>query len=200
MSINIVKKDLREAIDLRGIAQAFPLRYIIMGTSTITYDGEYLIINNVSGQYSAVGTGFGSPAYEATRSTYSLSVTAIVKAVDDDLNCYFFFLEPRKADYAEFQGFKTDAGAGSHKFEFRSGGTEEEDPIAGQDWTVDTKFRIIHYKDQSLCQGYIDGALVAECTDPADISAQPFSIYAGEPNGVARVMHLKYPPGIHEYS
>ncbi len=276
MSINIDEKLLREAIDLLGISQALPLWYSLTGASTLTYDGEYMTIANTVGQFSALGTGFGSPAYRAGHAGHSLLVRATLKAVGDDRSCYFFFLEHRKGEYGEFQGFKTDAGAGSHKFEFRSSGTEEEDAIAGQDWTVDTLFMIKHrkgtfehnsditgaiatgtavphglfsdgagltptsvivtpaeagpidvnttargatnftinfggggnktfswiaeYETTALCEGYIDGALKASCTDDADISAQPFSVYACEPNAVARSMTLKYPPGIHMWS
>lgn len=146
MSINIDKEDFREAIDLIEIAQALPIWYNLAGTSTFTYDGEYMIIANSVGAFSAIGTGHGSPSYAATHANKYLVVRATVKAVTTDTSCYFFFLEPKKADYGEFQGFKTDAGAGSHKMEFRSGGTEEEDAIAGQDWTADTVFTIRHRK------------------------------------------------------
>jgi len=198
MSINIDKKKLRKELDFRELCKAYPLRFHITGATTVTYDGEYLIITSASATYDCIGTGFGSPSYEATRSTYYLSVMARIKAPGNDTSIYFFFLEPRKGVYADFQGFRHDGTY--HCFEFRNGDAEEQDNIADQDWTTEHIFRIVHYKDQSLCQGYIDGALVAECTDNTKISAQPFSVYTIEPNGVARTVYLKYPPGIHEYS
>jgi len=273
MSINIDKEDLRESIDLLNIQKCLPLWYTLSGASTVTYDGEYITIANVLGGYSAIGTGYGSPGLAQSHADFYLSVQATVKAVTTDTSCYFFFLEQRKASYGEYQGFTTTGGAGSHKMEFKSGGTFESDAIAGQDWTVDTLFKIVHakgvfehnsdttgaiatgtavahglyedgagltptsviisaaeagptdiyvdtvgaatfninfggggnktfswiaeYEPTAWCEGYIDGVLKASCTDDADISTQPFSVYCCEPNAVAHSMTLKYPPGIH---
>lgn len=189
--INIDLKLLRKALDLKEIARALPL-YYDPGTGTITYDGEWLKLTQASG-YSAIGTGYGFPAYEAARDTYSLRVEATIK-MDNDSNIYVFFLEPKKAEFSYFQGFRCPGGV--HKFEFNNPGGGEEDLIAGQDWTTEHLFKIMHKKDRSICRGYIDGAMKAECTDIADISAQPFSIYVGEPNNTPRTTYLKYPPGI----
>lgn len=196
MSINIDKKKLRKELfdELEG-SKSLPLWYTIGTGCTITYDGEYLKVHNLAGQYSAIGTGFGSPAYQATRDTYSLLVAAKIKAPGGDTSIYFFFLEPRKGNYDNFQGFRHDGA--NHCFEFRDTGAEEQDNIAGQDWTTEHTFMIKHKKDGTLCQGYIDGALKAESTDALKISDQPFCVYVAEPNGVARDVYLKYPPGIY---
>lgn len=195
MSINIDKKLLRKALELDELARSAPLVHILQGASTISYDGEYLSLVNTAGQFSVIGTGYGSPAYEAGQNTFSLIVAAKVLCVSSDADVYIFFLEPRKAVYNDYQGFRHDGV--NHCFEFRNGGAEEQDNITGQDWTVEHEFKILHKKDRTVCRGYIDGALVAECTDITYISAQPFSIYAGEPNGVARTVKLKLPPGIY---
>ena len=193
MSINIIKKDLRAALDWLTLSRAFPLWWG-GGTLTITYDGEWICIYNPSVHLVAIGTGYGFPAYEATRTTYYLSVCATIKAPSDDTNIYFFFLEPRKADYNNFQGFRHDGTY--HCFEFRKAGAEEQDNIAGQDWTTEHEFKISHKKDETDCIGYIDGVEKAHSTDNSKISSQPYSIYCCEPNGVVRTLYLKYPPGI----
>jgi len=196
MSINIDKKKLRkELMDVLEGFKSLPLWFTVAGASTITYDGEWIKVANVAGQYSAIGTGFGSPAYQATRDIYSLLVAAKIKAPGDDTSIYFFFLEPRKGNYDNYQGFRHDGTY--HCFEFRKAGSEEQDNIVDQDWTTEHTFMIKHKKDGTLCQGYIDGALKAECTDVNDISDQPFCVYVAEPNGVARDVYLKYPPGIY---
>lgn len=195
MSINIDKKKLREALDFLEISKAYPLWFNIGTGCTITYDGEWIKVHNLAGQYSVIGTGYGFPAYEACRDIFILYAAAKVKAPTDDTSIYFFFLEPRKAEYNDFQGFRHDGTY--HCFEFRNGGAEEQDNIAAQDWTTEHRFHIAHTKNRSLCQGYIDGALVAECTNSTYISAQPYCIYAAEPNSVARDVYMKYPPGIY---
>ena len=195
MSINIEKKKLREALEWLEFSKAIPLWYTLGTGCTITYDGEYLKMVNVAGQYSAIGTGFGSPAYQSTRDAFSLIVAAKIKAPGGDTSIYFFFLEPRKGEYNFFQGFRHDGV--NHCFEFRDDGAEEQDNIAGQDWTTEHTFMIKHKKDGTLCQGYIDGELKAESTDALKISAQPFCLYCCEPNGVARTVYVKYPPGIY---
>ena len=195
MSINIIKKDLRKALELNEINRSLPLMGLLAGAGTLTYDGEYLSLYNPAGQYCAIGTGYGSPAYQATRDTYSLLVAAKIICVSSDANVYVFFLEPRKADYNNFQGFRHDGTY--HCFEFRKAGAEEQDNITGQDWTTEHEFKIKHQKSGLLCQGYIDGALVAESTDNTKISDQPFCIYACEPNGVSRTCKLKFPDGIY---
>lgn len=194
MSINIDKKKLREALDWFEFSKSLPLWYTIGTGCTITYDGEFLKVVNVAGQYSAIGTGYGSPGYQATRDAFSLLVAAKIK-MNSDTSVYVFFLEPRKANYDNFQGFRHDGA--NHCFEFRKDGAEEQDNLAGQDWTTEHTFMIKHKKDGTLCQGYIDGALKAESTDPTKISDQPFSVYCCEPNGAARDMFLRYPPGIY---
>ena len=194
MSINVDKKKLREALDWFEFSKSLPLWYTIGTGCTITYDGEFLKVVNTTGQYSAIGTGYGSPAFQATRDAYSLLVAAKIK-MSSDTSVYVFFLEPRKANYDNFQGFRHDGA--NHCFEFRKDGAEEQDNIADQDWTTEHTFMIKHKKDGALCQGYINGALKAESTDPTKISDQPFSVYCCEPNGVARDMYLRYPPGIY---
>lgn len=195
MSVDIDKKLLRKALEMDELARSAPLVYILAGGSTVSYDGEYLSLVNAAGQFSVIATGYGSPAYEAGQDTFSLIVAAKILAVDNDTNIYFFFLEPRKAVYADFQGFHHDGT--NHCFEFRNGGAEEQDNIAGQDWTVEHEFKILHKKDRTIVRGYIDGVMKAECTDNAFISAQPYSIHSSEPNGVARTVKLKLPPGIY---
>ena len=195
MSINIDKKKLREALDWLEFSKAFPLWFHRDHEScSITYDGEYIKLIGASGRYPAIGTGYSFP-YQAKRDTFSMSPRAHVKS-DVDTSIYFFFLEPSKGEYDDFQGFRHDGVY--HCMEFRSGGAEEQDNIAGQDWTTEHEFKINHKKNQTLCQGYIDGVLKAESTDNSKISAQPFAIYCCEPNGVARTLYLKYPPGIYE--
>lgn len=196
MSINIDKEDMRKALGFNLFNRSLPLMALLSGSSTVTYDGEYLIITNASGEYSAVGTGYGSPAYQATRDSYALLVAARCICVSSDNNVYIFFLEPRKANYDNYQGFRHDGS--NHCFEFRKGGAEEQINISGQDWTVEREFKIKHQKNQTNVQGWIDGVLKATCADPATYaSAQPYCIYACEPNGVARTCKLKFPDGIY---
>lgn len=195
MSINITKKDLRKALELDKINRSLPLMGLLGGSSTLAPDGEWLSLNNAVGEFSAIGTGYGSPAYQATRDIYSLLVAARLICVSSDNNVYIFFLEPRKANYDNFQGFRHDGV--NHCFEFRKAGAEEQDNIADQDWTSEHEFKIKHQKSGNLCQGYIDGTLKAESTDNTKISDQPFCIYACEPNGVSRTCKLKFPDGIY---
>lgn len=192
MSINIDKKLFRKAIDLLNIAKAMPLWWQLGTGPTIDYDGEWLTITGVAGQYPAIGTGYSCPALEGS---YILWVEAIIKITGNQTNIYVFFLEPRKAQYDYYQGFQHDGS--NHVMTFRDAGAEEEDIITGQDWTQETKFTIKHRTDQTYCQGYINGALKAECTDANKISAQPFSVYCCEPNALVRTAALKYPPGIY---
>jgi len=195
MSINIIKKDLRKSLGFDLFNRSLPLTGLLGEPSALTYDGEYLILVNALGHYSVIGTGFGSPAYQATRDTFSLLVAAKCFCVSSDVNVYIFFLEPRKADYTNFQGFRHDGTY--HCFEFRKAGAEEQDNIADQDWTIEHEFKIKHQKSGNLCQGYIDGVLKAESTDNTKISDQPFCIYVCEPNGVSRTCKLKFPDGIY---
>lgn len=189
--ISIDKKLLRVALDWKNFVRCLPLWFT--DSTKVTYDGEWLIVTQTSG-YEAIGTGYGSPAYQSTRDGYSMIIQATIK-MNNDTGVYVFFLEPRKAVFTEFQGFWNPSGD-NHKFEFNNPGGGEEDAIADQDWTTEHIFKITHAKDQSACRGYIDGVMKAECTDVADISPQPFSIYCCEPNNTSRTMYLKYPPGI----
>lgn len=196
MSINIDKKLLRKAIGLDLLQRSTPLMGLLSGAGTLTYDGEWLILYNPAAGYCAIGTGWGSPAYEATDPAYALLVAARCMCVSSDNNVYIFFLEHRKADYNDFQGFRHDGA--NHCMEFRKGGAEEQINISGQDWTTEHEFKIKHQKNQTNVQGWIDGVLKATCADPASFaSVQPFCIYCCEPNGVERTCKLKFPDGIY---
>lgn len=191
MSVNIDKEDLRKALDFFELAKGLPLWFYIE-SGTIMYDGEWIVNTQTSG-YQAIGTGFGCPAYEATRTGYSITVAVNIK-MNDDTAVYVFFLEPKKGDFTEFQGFWNPSG-NNHKFESNKPGGGAETAIAGQDWTTEHTFTINHTKNTAV-RGYINGVLKAEHTNAADISLQPFSIYCCEPNNSNRIMYLKYPPGI----
>lgn len=194
MSINMDKKLLRKAwfgqnlSELsEGLMRTLPLARL--GYSP-TYDGEWLINHNGAGGYYGFGTGV---AYQGA----GIGVVGYLKAsaklkISVDSSVYMFFFEPRKADYANYQGIDCRDGT-SHYCRSRNGGVQTLTAIDPQDWLVEHEFQITHYKDQNNIYFYIDGAEVAHHT--TNISPQPFEILAGEPNGVARDVYLKYPYG-----
>jgi hypothetical protein len=184
-------------IDLQKFRKAFGVWDDFHGTlplyrmGTVEYDGEYVRLDNPSGSYNAWRTGISY-----TRVQYG---TPMRGALDfrgkgyatDDTSIYFFFLEPAKGDYSNYQGFRHDGA--NYCVESRSGGIETQTNLTGQDWKVETEFRI-HYRTDEA-RFYINGSLVV--THTTDLSSPPFEVHFGEPNGVARTVFLRYPPGIY---
>lgn len=189
MSINIDKKLLRKAWygadPLEGPMRALPLARF---GGTPSYDGEWITNHNPSGGFLAFGT---RNAYQGGLTGHLIAKARLKVSVDSSV--YMFFYEPTKADFANYQGIDCKDGT-VHYCRSRNAGVETLTSIDPQDWLVEHEFKIVHYKDQSAVQFWIDGALVA--THTTNISPQPFEILAGEPNGVARNIYLKYPYGV----
>jgi hypothetical protein len=185
MSIKIDKKKWRTAMEMLEFVSTLPIATYGVGTR-FTYDGEYLMLDNPSGAYNACGWTHG---IRLDRLGYALYASAVGYA-PDDTSIYWMFFEPRKGDYANFQGIRHDGTA--YVVESRSGGVETETDISPQDFTVDTEFKIYHAT--GVFRVYVNGALVVEHT--TNVSSPPFEVVFGEPNGVARTVFLRYPRGV----
>jgi len=194
MSITIDKKLLREYLAFTDFCSSLPISLpnYYPASFTWTYDGEWIAINTIAALYPAVRT---TVAYESgSLVTSYLEACANIKAPANAQSIYYFFFEPQKADYANYQGLDTRDGA-AYNARSRAAGVETLTVLGGQDWTVERKFKLSHQKDQTDMYFYIDGAEVAH--HAANISAQPFEICACEPNGVLRTIYLRYPKGIY---
>lgn len=194
MSINIDKKLLRKALGWADLASALPISLPNYYPSYFTwsYDGEWITIQTLAAYYPAIRT---TVAYESGSLTTSyLSTCVNIKAPSNPANIYYFFYEPQKGDYANYQGLDTRDGA-DYNARSRNGGAETKTVLSGQDWTVERKMGLSHQKDQSDMYFYVDGAEVAHHT--TNVSAQPFEICAAEPNGQVRTIYVRYPKGIH---
>jgi len=195
MSIEIDKKLLRKAwfgaVDAEleeSLMRTLPLARIGYNP---TYDGEWIKNQNPAAGYYGFGTGV---AYQGA----GIGVVGTLRAsarlkISVDTFHYMFFYEPVKADYDNYQGIDARDGA-VHYARSRSGGAQTATNIDPQDWTTEHEFLILHQKDVTDVYFYIDGAEEAHHT--TNISAQPFEILCGEPNGQPRDVYLKYPYGI----
>jgi len=197
VSIKIDRKEFRQVIPVYepkvspylDVARAFALRFNlhVVGQREMSYDGEWVRLNQiVTGQY---------PVLAQTGHSVQRRTQLYARArgyATDDTSIHWFFLEPAKGVYGDYQGIRHDDTY--HCVESRSGGVETQTNLTGQDWTVETEFAIAHWYDQTETRFYINGALVA--THTTNISAQPYEILFGEPSGVARVIYMRYPYGI----
>ena len=195
MSIKIDKKKLYVAL-LKDFARSLPLSTPIVASwdnQESSWDGEELHLKTTAtGKYPAYKTGHSLKAELGAAAYTALTANATVRG-DPDVDWYPFFYEPMKGNYDNFQGSHVDE-AGNHTCESRDGGVETEVTLTDQDWSVYHNFEIRHYTDQSKCEFYIDGSLVA--TNTTNIHAQPFEICACEPGGSIMDCYMKYPPGI----
>jgi len=184
LAVRIERKKLRRA-ELFDLISALPLAMYRI-PELHDYDGEYLRLHNPPGEFHVCGWTFG---IRLDRLNWELNVTAVGYA-PDDTKIFWMFLEPRKGDYANFQGIRHTGYA--YVVESRKGGVESETDIGPQDFTKDTEFRLSHRS--GYFAAYINGALVAEHT--TNISDQPYEAMFGEPDEVERVVYLRYPRGI----
>jgi len=194
VSINIDKKLLRVAIGWAEYASALPISLpnYYPASFTWSYDGEWITIQTLQALYPAIRT---CVAYESGSLTTSVLHACVnIKAPTNATRIYYFFYEPQKGDYANYQGLDTRDGA-AYNARSRNGGVETKTVLADQDWTVERKMALSHQKDQSDMHFYIDGAEVAHHT--TNISAQPFEICCAEPNGQLRTIYVRYPKGIY---
>lgn len=201
MSVNIDRKKWRAtepqlvfSQPYLGFAHAFPLdtAYHRAGECEMSYDGEWIKLDEkITGDYPALGRSAFAITYGWSGA--NLRCHAVLKAPPNDNNIYFFFYEPFKGDYANYQGLDTRDGA-EHNARSRNGGVETKTVLSGQDWTVEHRFGLEHEVNQSAMRFYIDGSVGA--THTTNISAEPYEVLAGEPNGQIRTMYMRYPAGI----
>jgi len=194
MSINIDKKKLREAIGWAEHASALPMSLPNYSPASFrwSYDGEWITVETLGAFYASIRT---CVAFESGSTTTSyLAACVNIKAPANATSIYYFFFEPMKGDYDNYQGLDTRDGV-AYNARSRNGGAETKTILSGQDWTVEVKMRLAHQKDQSDIYFYIDGAQVAHHT--TNISAQPFEIMCAEPNGQVRTIYVRYPKGMY---
>lgn len=195
MSINIDQTDLRkqwfEDPDLEhGLMVALPMR-LSSGTGPfLSYDGDWIKVTGVIAFYPALCTGCAYTSEESTGA--GLAAQAFLKT-DIDSECFMFFFEPFIGNFDNYQGLDTRAGV-VHFARSRNAAAQTATDIDPQDWTVETRFGILHEFDQSDVYFYIDG--VEQAHHNANISAQPYEICCAEPRAVVREIEMKYPPGM----
>lgn len=174
-------------------SMSFPQMFAYTNQAHITlvsYDGEWVIVVQPG-----TGTQMCVRSWHAglvCLGTSKLTV-AITAYANNDKSIYWFFYEPFKGDYSNYQGFETDAA--NYYAKSRKAGVQTQTDISPQNWTVETMFGIQY--DESAVDGtyfYIDGAL--EASHGTNLSAPPFEAIFGESKAVARTFHIKYPPGI----
>jgi len=194
MSITIDKKLLRKYLSLTDICSSIPMSLpnYYSWAFTWSYDGEWIAVTTIAlSYYPSIRSTVAQESGSLT--TSYLQVCANIKA-PTATSIYFFFYEPTKGDYPNYQGLDTRDGA-EYNARSRNSGAETKTILAGQDWTVERKFMISHQKDQSDVYFYIDGVEVAHHT--TNISAQPYEVACCEPNGVLRTVYLRYPKGLY---
>lgn len=183
MSVKLDKKALYKALQWD-----FVNVYPVSPYAAATYDGEVVTLVGQTGLYPATLKTW--VAYWVGYSGAHLGAGCRVWSPDNPTQIFMFFFEPSKGNYDNYQGFGYGYVAVS-----RSGGAATSTSLTGQNWAVEHDFRIRHKKDQTECRFYIDGAEVAVHT--TNISAQPYEILCGEPNGVVATVKVRYPPGIY---
>jgi len=195
MPINIDKKKFRKILLFEdGAYSMLPVSLPSYNPDKFdwSYDGEWIKLwTKIGGYYPAVRTVV---AYQGGREGFGFLDVACVMKAPNDKGIYFFFYEPQKADFLNYQGMDTADGT-NYVSRTKSGGFEDKKPIVGQNWTVSREFRIIHQKDRSKCEFYIDGGLVNYHT--TYVGEQPFEVCCAEPNATIREVYVRYPRGIY---
>jgi len=175
---------------LTGLLRAWPLN-TIQGTpegGVLTYDGTWLKLVTAATGFPMVG-GSGVSVQNLSK----LEMHATVKATPNAMCIFFLFMEPYKGDFANYQGLDTRQGTGYYARSINAAASTVTD-LGVQDWTVETKLRVVHYYDRSKVEFYKNGALLV--THSTNISAQPYECNCLESDEVARTVYLKYPPGL----
>jgi len=195
MPINIDKKKFRKILLFEdGAYSMLPVSLPSYQPTLFdwSYDGEWIKLwTKVGGYYPAIRTVV---AYQGGREGFGFLDVACAMKAPNDKGIYFFFYEPQKADFANYQGMDTADGT-TYVCRSKSGAVETKTTLTGQNWTVERRFRIIHQKDRSKCEFYIENALMV--THTTNISDQPFEVCCAEPNATIREVYMRYPRGIY---
>jgi sulfur transfer complex TusBCD TusB component (DsrH family) len=188
----ISEPDLRKDIYsdptlMTGLMRAWPLN-MILGTGTLTYDGTWLKMVSVVGEYPMVG-GSGVSVQNLSK----LEIHATVKATPTTSYIFYLFMEPYKGDFANYQGLDTQAGT-TYYARSCNAAVVTATNLGAEDWSVETKLRVVHEYDRTHVFFYRNGVLIA--THTTNISAQPYECNCLETDAQARTVYLKYPPGL----